>query len=397
MNTKPRLLRITTVPISLKILLHGQLSYFKQQGFEVLTISAGGSEVQSLRDEGIPHHAVEMTRKITPLKDLVSLMKLIGAIRKFRPDIVHTHTPKAGLLGMMAAWICRVPIRLHTIAGLPLMEATGIKRKLLLATERLTYACASKIYPNAEGLKQYIKDHIPTKTPISIIGKGSSNGINTAVFSRTVALEESAQSIRDQYNIHAEDVVFSFVGRIVKDKGVSEIITAFKGFYRFDQESGLSGMRKIFLMLIGPFEQELDPLIAEDYDFLHQHPQVILAGFQSDVRPWMMASDVFLFPSYREGFPNVVMQACCLKVPCIVSDINGCNEIIKSGDNGLIVPVKNAAALEEAMKVLANDSAGRKIFAERARDYVVKNFDQLYVWRALHDEYTNLLNTPLNH
>src|SRR5689334_4097349 len=142
MENKPRLLRITTVPVSLKLLLNGQFTFFQTQGFEVLTVSADGPEVAGLKEKGIAHKIVPMTRMITPLVDLYCLFLLIRVISKFKPDIVHTHTPKAGLLGMMAAWICRVPIRMHTVAGLPLMESHGFKKWILVLTERITYACA---------------------------------------------------------------------------------------------------------------------------------------------------------------------------------------------------------------------------------------------------------------
>lgn len=388
METRPRLLRITTVPISLKLLLRGQLSFFREQGFEVLAVSDDGPEVASLRQEGITHQVVPMTRKITPFRDLVSLFGLIKVIRRFRPHIVHTHTPKAGLLGMLAAWICRVPVRMHTVAGLPLMETSGMLKKLLILTERITYACATGVYPNSSGLKQYIQQNIKGKS-MQMIGRGSSNGIDTSFFKPTPELEAAAQDLRNKHHITDKDIVFSFVGRLVKDKGIGELVKAFK---RLTTYSGRSGEGKIFLLLIGPFEQELDPLDAEDYKFLHENPQIVLAGFQSDVRPWIMASDVFVFPSYREGFPNVVMQACCLEVPCIVSDINGCNEIIRHESTGLIVKPKDEEALFTAMLSLINDPGKRKTFSKRAREYVVANFDQKFVWGEMLREYRRLLN-----
>lgn len=385
MKTKPRLLRITTVPISLKLLLNGQLSYFRKQGYEVLAVSADGPEIAALEAEGIDHQIVPMTRKITPLRDLVSLFGLIRVIRRFKPDIVHTHTPKAGLIGMLAAWICRTPIRLHTVAGLPLMEAHGLKRKVLVVTEKLTYGLATGVYVNSQGLRSYIDKQITTNnTKIGIIGKGSSNGIHTDYYRRTEELEQQTKQLRQQHHIGSQDIVFSFVGRIVKDKGIGEAIAAFKRLIAAHPS------QKIFFLLIGHFEQELDPLSSEDHAFLHTSDRVILAGFQHDVRPWIMASDVFVFPSYREGFPNVVLQACCLEVPCIVSDINGCNEIVKHHKTGIIVAPKDDKALYEAMQLMISDR-NRIAYARAAREYVVANFDQQYVWATLRQEYEKLL------
>jgi glycosyltransferase involved in cell wall biosynthesis len=375
MQSKPRLLRITTASISLKLLLRGQFTFFQQHGFQVLTVSADGSEVKDLLAEGIAHQVVPMTRKITPLQDIVSLWKLIRVIHEFKPDIVHTHTPKAGLLGMIAARLCRVPVRLHTVAGLPLMEARGVKRWILKMVERVTYSSAHQVYPNSLGLLKYIKEQrLIGNTPLSIIGKGSTNGIDISFFLRNTDLENKASAIRMRYGIPDNAVVFGFVGRIVKDKGIIELTKAFKK---------LSSATEVRLILVGPFEQELDPLPAEVIQFINENAGVIKAGFMHDVRPWLMASDVFVFPSYREGFPNVVMQAACLEVPSIVSDINGCNELIEHEVSGLVVPPKNELALYEAMKRLAEDPETGKRFAKAARKFVTENFDQQYVWGEL--------------
>jgi glycosyltransferase involved in cell wall biosynthesis len=385
MERKRRLLRITTVPISLKLLLRGQLQYFQNAGYEVLAVSGEGKEIEAIRKEGIPHQRIPMTRKITPLQDLISLLKIMRVIKRFKPDIVHTHTPKAGLLGMIAAFFCRVPVRLHTVAGLPVMEATGLRRKLLVLTEKITYVCATRVYPNSFALKEYIEKHLRTSATVSVIGKGSSNGINTAEFKRSPELEKEAREIRTRYGVAENDFVFSFVGRIVVDKGIHELIHAFRQLLRDES-------RKAFLILVGDFEKDLDPLSDEDQKFIESQDRIILPGFQSDVRPWVMASDCFVFPSYREGFPNVVMQAACLEVPAIVSDINGCNEIIEHDVTGIVVKVKDSQHLFEAMKrMMANPPVG-KTFAKKAHDFVVANFDQHYVWSELRAQYEEQLN-----
>jgi glycosyltransferase involved in cell wall biosynthesis len=381
-----KLIRITTVPMSLKYLLGGQLSYMKANGFDVLAISADGKERVDIVNEGISHVIIPFTRKITPIQDLVCLVKLIRLFRKVQPDIVHTHTPKAGLLGMMAARFCGVRVRMHTVAGLPLMEAKGLKRWILSITERITYACATQVYPNSAGLKEYIVNQLAINNEqLTIIGKGSSNGIDTVFFSKSPELLAQANQIRSRYAIPEDAIVFSFVGRVVKDKGMHELVHAFKNVLRERPNA--------YLLVVGPLEPELDPLEPEDLDFLQTHKQVIMPGFQPDVRPWLLASDVFVFPSYREGFPNVVMQACCLEVPCIVSDINGCNEIIQHEKTGLIVPPKNEEALYTAMTRLMSDTSLRKEFGVRSREFVVNNFDQRYVWRELLREYNQLISS----
>jgi len=352
-------------------------------GYEVYTISADGPEVKEVLKEGVQHISVPFTRQITPVHDLVCLFRLVRIIKKLRPDIIHTHTPKAGLLGMVAGWICNVPVRMHTVAGLPLMVTNGFRRRLLTFTERITCSCAQRIYPNSSGLQKFLVDDlgIPA-SKVKMIGRGSSNGIDTAFFSRTPDLERQALAIRTQHSINEGDVVFSFVGRIVLDKGIIELVDAFKAV-----AEKLESQKRIILLLVGTFEQDLDPLPPSIVKFLREDPRVILSGFQSDVRPWLMASDVFVFPSHREGFPNVVMQACLLGVPCIVSDINGCNEIISDRVTGRIVPVQRVEVLAEAMLELVSDLPGCKRMAIAAQSFVASNFGREYVWKELLKEY----------
>ncbi|MBI3217909.1 MAG: glycosyltransferase family 4 protein [Bacteroidetes bacterium] len=396
MTTPPRIIRITTAPVSLKVLLNGQVNFLQRHNFHVLAVSADGKEVVDIVSQQVPHQVIPMTRAITPFQDLKCLIQLVRLIRSFKPHIVHTHTPKAGLLGMMAAFWCRVPIRMHTIAGLPLMEASGVKRRILKLTERITFFCAHRLYPNSFGLLDFIRKEfkVPSElinSPINpssdhskfkVIGNGSSNGIDTSYFSRTSELEQEAFQLRLKWRIPQESLVFGFVGRLVRDKGIVELVDAFRQ---------IADTIEARLLLVGDFEHGLDPLPEATLDFLENDPRVIVPGFQQDVRPWLMMMDVFTFPSYREGFPNSVMQACSLEIPCIVSDINGCNEIIENQVNGIIVPAKESSSLLNAMKLLANNAELRTTFAQKSRTHLVANFDQNYLWNQLLEEYRVLL------
>jgi glycosyltransferase involved in cell wall biosynthesis len=382
MKDKPRLLRITTVPMSLKFLLKGQLGFMQSNGLEVLALSADGPEIKAVTDEGVKHQVVNLTRKITPFADLWCIFQIMRVIRKFKPHIVHTHTPKAGLIGMIAAWICRVPVRMHTVAGLPLMEARGLKRMILSVTEKITYTCATNVYPNSTALASYIEQHLyPSTSKFKVIGKGSSNGIDTSFFSITNEVRSAAQRLRET-SLLKDELTFSFVGRIVKDKGINELL---KAFDRLSKEVACR------LILVGPFEDDLDPISDESRAILKANKHIITTGYVNDVRPPLVASDVFVFPSYREGFPNVVMQACCLERPCIVTNINGCNEIIQHGKTGLIVEPKNEHQLYEAMKDLAVNPSRREEFGALSRKFVAANFDQLYLWNLILAEYKTLL------
>jgi len=381
---KNKLIRITTVPISLKLLLKDQLKYMNQF-FDVIAVSSYGKEIHEVEvSQGIRTKEIEMSRQITPLKDLLSLYEMIKFLSKEKPEIVHTHTPKAGLIGMLGAWVTRVPHRLHTVAGLPVMESSGMKRKVLMFVEWLTYKCATHVYPNSYGTEEFIiTNNLTTNDKLKVLGNGSSNGIDTTYFSKTEDVMENGNKIKGDYKLFDEDFVFIFIGRIVKDKGINELLSAFDNLSKTE--------KNVKLLLVGPFEDHLDPISYESRDILHNNKNIIEVGFQNDVRPFLAISDCLVFPSYREGFPNVVMQAGSMGLPAIVSDINGCNEIVEHGVNGVIIPVKESEALHESMKKIYSDDKLRDALAQNARNQIVERYDQLFVWQAIKDEYDILL------
>lgn len=381
-----KIIRITTVPLSLKTLLKGQMKFMSQNGFEVVAISSNAQEMEEVaKAENIRVANVEMTRKITPIQDLKALFQLIKIFRKERPDIVHTHTPKAGLLGMLAAKITGVPHRLHTVAGLPLIVATGIKRKVLNFTERLTYTCAHQVYPNSFGLQKIIEENkfCPTKK-LKVIGNGSSNGIDTDHFSREQVSAEELNRLSKDLSIQKDDIVFIFVGRVVQDKGINELIAAFKNIHEAHSNTKL--------IIVGPFESDLNPILPETMEAINQHQAIKWVGFQKDVRPYLALAHCLAFPSYREGFPNVVMQAGAMGLFSIVTDINGCNEIIEDGKNGIIIPVKNTGKLEDAMHNFILNKNKQLILSQLAREVIVNRYEQQYIWQKILNEYQTLLH-----
>lgn len=380
---KPKLIRITTVPLSLEKLLEGQLSYMKQY-YNVIAVSADEERLKGIGEkEEISTFCVELTRQITPWKDLKALCKLYLFFRREKPFIVHTHTPKAGTIGMLAAKWAGVPNRLHTVAGLPLLEINGKKRKLLNFVEEITYAAAKRVYPNSFGLKDIIlKEGFCKPDKLKVIANGSSNGINTQYFSTDHFSNDHKRNLRASLKITPNDFVFTFIGRIVSDKGINELALAFQQLYEKNNN--------IKLLLVGPKETELDPLTPETETLITTHPGVIQTGYQADVRPYLVISNVLAFPSYREGFPNVVMQAGAMGLPAIVTDINGCNEIIIEGENGVIIPPKNSEALQKAMRLLAENRDLTQSLAEKARPLIVSRYEQKAVWEAILNEYKSL-------
>jgi len=316
--------------------------------------------------------------------DLIAVYELYKVFKKEKPFIVHSHTPKAGTLGMLAAFLAKVPHRLHTIAGLPLVEATGFKRRLLNTVERITYSCATQIYPNSFGLKDIIlKEGFTTENKLKVIANGSSNGIDTSIFDpKNFSDSEENLALRASLNIDENDFVFIFIGRLVTDKGINELITAFEKLQK--------KQTRIKLLLVGTFEQKLDPLKKKTFNAIKNNSSIIFTGWIDDVRPYLAISNALTFPSYREGFPNVVMQAGAMELPCIVSNINGCNEIIDNEKTGLIIPVKNVKALLKAMETVIQMDNKAKVMGQLCRAHIIKNFERQVVWNALLTEYNSL-------
>jgi len=381
----PKLLRITTVPISLHKLLQGQANFMQKNGFEVLLASAKGKEIEQIEKEtGLNVKTLSFTRKISPFTDLSALWQTYRFIKKEKPTIVHTHTPKAGIVGMLAAKLAGVPIRLHTVAGMPLMEAKGIKRKILNFVEKLTYKAATKVYPNSYGLQEIIvQNHLAKPEKLKVIANGSSNGINTRYFSTSHFTEAEQKELKAQLNISPDDFVFIFVGRLVGDKGINEMVEAFKNLQKKQPN--------IKLLLVGNEEPELDPLQKETQKEIRQNQNIITTGWVEDVRPYFAIANALVFPSYREGLPNVVLQAGAMELPSIVTDINGCNEIITHQYNGLIIPAKNTIELQKAMEKILTDKGLYIQMKKNARPIIVDKYKQEVVWEALLEEYRRLL------
>ncbi|QYA26052.1 glycosyltransferase family 4 protein [Gramella sp. MT6] len=352
--------------------------------YEVTAVSAERNRLEQYgKDNGVQIFPVEMTRAITPIQDLKSLFQLYRFLKKEKPLIVHTHTPKAGIIGMLAAKMAGVPIRLHTVAGLPLLETTGNKRKVLDTVEKLTYHLATKVYPNSFKLKEIILDlRYAKESKLKVLGQGSSNGIDTSYFDPSRYNSILNQELKNNLGISENDFIYIFVGRLVKEKGINELVRSFVNLHK--------KVKNISLLLVGPFEQDLDPLDHDVFDLIHSHPKIFTTGYQVDVRPYFAISDALAFPSYREGFPNVVMQANAMELPVIVSDINGCNEIVTNEENGLIVEVKNQEKLEAAMERLLKDTTLMKNLSEKARGTIQTKYEREKFWQILLKEYKEL-------
>ena len=376
---KKKVLRITTADISLDRLLKGQLR-FLNQFYEVVGVASDTGLLNGVSErEGIRVLDVPMHREISLWNDLKSLCALYRLFRREKPFIVHTNTPKGSLLSMTAAWAARIHNRIYLVTGLRYQGATGIMRVVLKMMERISCMFATVVIPEGNGVKEILIEDNICKNPANVLHHGNINGIDTSFFSSDV-IKDSKDEIRKQLGIGQDDFVFIFIGRIVRDKGMHELVYAMKR---------LEGLN-VKLLLIGRFESELDPLEVDDDRFLHDSKNVVFVGWQNDVRPYLKAADALVFPSYREGFPNVPIQAGAMCLPSIVTDINGCNEIIIDGKNGFIVPTRDGEALYDKMLWMIDNPDAAAQMGTDSRPLIESRYEQKDVWNALLNVYRGL-------
>ena len=377
-----KIIRTSTVSLPLNRFCEGLLKRLREQeGYEVIALSSAGKDLDEVASrEGVRTVAIEMYRRITnPVRDLKSLWGLVKVFRRESPTIVHSITPKAGLLSMVAAWICRVPIRIHTFTGMVFPTAKGPLRWILMMTDSITSACATHVIPEGEGVKEdLIKYHITGK-PLRVLGHGNIRGINLERYNSNISnVRAEAEKIRREGIF-----TFIYVGRLVGDKGINELVESFS---RLNKE-----FNNTRLLLVGGKEAEYDPLKLETLEEIVRNPAIEDLGFQDDVRPFLVASDVFVFPSYREGFPNAVIEAGAMGLPSIVTDINGSREIIMNGVNGVIIPSHSVESLYEAMKYVINYPDEVKRMANSSRSLIASRYEQGFVQQCLIDYYKEIL------
>ena len=370
---RKKIIRVTTADISLNSLLKGQLKFLNQY-FEVVGVAKDTGVLKEVSErEGIRVVDAPLERPISLVKDIKGLWFLCRLFRKEKPWCVHANTPKGSLLAMIAAWIARVPHRVYTVTGLRYQGAHGMLRTILKTMERLSCLFATNVIPEGQGVLHALQEDNITKKPLRVIWNGNINGIDTEYFKPT-------ESFTERKN---DTFTFVFIGRIVRDKGIHELTEC---------------IRKLNcnLILVGSFEDG-DPVDEDDKKFLLTSEKVKFVGWQTDVRPYLEQADALVFPSYREGFPNVPMQAGAMGLPCIVTNINGCNEIIKDGLNGKIIaaPLKEGTKMMEqsllnTMQWFINHREEAKRMGNNARPMIQERYEQRYVWTALKDYYDAL-------
>lgn len=381
---KPKLIRTSTVAMSLDYLLKGQLAFLNEK-YDVVAVSGADDHLEIVASrEKVRTVSVPMQRQIKPWQDLISLWKLYRLFLVEKPQIVHSITPKAGLLSMTAAFFAGVPVRMHTFTGLIFPSKSGILQQILIVMDKILCLFATHIYPEGQGVLQDLKKFGITNKKLSVLANGNVNGIDVEYFDPKQLEPAQIVALKQELNIEVTDFVYIFVGRLVADKGIKELVAAF-----LKLESQVKGVK---LLLIGPLEPELDPLDVQTLQAISQSNNILQLGFQEDVRKYFSIANALVFPSHREGFPNVVLQAGAMGLPTIATNISGCNEIIKPGYNGILVPVTDAEKLFNGMLQLVTNRAFCFELANNARAVIVEKYQQRLVWEAIEAEYNRIIN-----
>jgi len=333
-----KLLIVTTVPETLSTILRHQPKFLSRY-YDVSIATSPGKEFSMVEDlEGVPVYAIAMDRRINLLRDVISIVKMIFLIAKLRPDVVHSYTPKAGLVTMLAAWLSRVPVRVHTFTGLVFTTKTGIYQRVLILVDGIICFCATNVIPEGNGVRKDLIRYRVTRKPLHLIGFGNIAGVDIRYFSpKKEDVVVRAERLLEALSIPVKSFLFCYVGRLNREKGIYELARAFEAL-----------PKESHLLLVGAIDQSA-PVDDATMAMLASNPRVHVLGFMDDVRPALECSDVFVLPSYREGFPNSLLQACSMAIPAIASNINGCNEIIEDKVTGWLVSPRSVCELQEAM------------------------------------------------
>jgi len=376
---KMRVLHVVTVPLSL-LFLRGQIGFLKRRGVEFAAVSSPGPELDEFaRREQVPTHAIPMARAITPFRDLVAVFQLARTIRNCNPDIVHAHTPKGGLLGMLAATLARTPVRIYHMRGLPFETATGPRRALLWCSEFVSCSLAHRVFCVGYGLRDVaIASGVCPSRKIEVFGGGSGNGVDAAGRFAPPEDDRLRRAKRAQLGVAEDAVVVGFVGRVVRDKGVAELTMA----WRRIREAHAN----CHLVIIGP-EEPRDALPRSLIEELSRDPRVHLVGAVSDPEAWYPVFDVVALPTYREGFPNVLLEAAAMGLPVVATDIPGCREAVRDGVTGKLVPRMDDAALAEALLEYVSSPERRHAHGIAGRRRVLDRFAPEKIWAEIHSAY----------
>jgi glycosyltransferase involved in cell wall biosynthesis len=382
---KPRLAYIVTHAMTARHLMSGQLAFMKGKGFEVFLIASPGEDLQPAAErEGVSTRAVTMHREISPYKDLISLIQLYRNLKELAPDIVNAGTPKAGFLGMIAARLARVRFRIYTLRGLRLETKKGLSRFLLMTTERIASVCAHRVVCVSESLRQvYVRLQLSPESKTIVLSSGSSNGVDASRFLQYEDSDRRKQEQRFLVRIPLSAPVIGFVGRLTRDKGVIDLLQIFEILVR--------KIPDLRLLIVGDFEKG-DPVDDEAVDKIRNHPRIVFQGSVQDTAPYYTAMDLLAFPSYREGFPNVVLEAGACAIPAVGYAVTGTVDAIQDGVTGTLVRPRDIRGFADAVLNYLENNTLRIAHGQAARQRVCQHFLRESIWNAWYREYESFLN-----
>jgi glycosyltransferase involved in cell wall biosynthesis len=384
----PSLALIVTDAVTARYLLGTQLSFLTESGIDVQLITSPGTHFDVVqRTQKIRSRQVPMRREIRPFADIVSLARLTRLLLRDKPWIVSASTPKAGLLGLIAATIARIPVRIYTVRGLRLESTVGLKRIVLRWSERIASRCAHHIVLVSESLRQeYLELGLAGGRPTYVLGAGSSNGVDCERY-RPSRNEQEAKRLAQSVGLEHDAPTIGFVGRLVKDKGIDDLVSAFR-------DHVLEQIPAAQLLVLGDFESA-DPISKVAREALHVHPRIGLAGFVEDTSPWYQLMDVLAFPSFREGFPNAPLEAAASGLPVAGYKATGTIDAVVDGRTGTLVEQGDIRALGDAICRYLRDADLRQSHGRAGRQRAAALFEQRKAWERWRDFYLGALESTL--
>jgi glycosyltransferase involved in cell wall biosynthesis len=379
------IVRVTTTPGAFIHIIR-QLQFFKESQIDLKLICSSGDFQKNVKEQTkCEITTIEIPRGINIFRDLIAVLKLYIHFIKTKPTIVHSSTPKAGLLCAIATFFAGVPIRLHTFTGqrwATLSKGSPL-RLMLIFFDKLIVKLNTYVYTDSPTQAKFlIENHIVKESGVSTIHKGCYGGIDFERFDLQ-KLNHYKKIVRDEIKIDNDTKLVLFLGRITKDKGIEDLLEVFS-----DSEFQ---KRNIHLILVGPFEQELDPISNNALEILKNNKQVHYLGYTDTPEKYFVAADLLCMPSYREGFGTVILEAASLKVPAIGSDIPGLKDAIVDGETGLLFPLKNQAELKRQLLHLCEDNNLRLKLGEKAYSRAKIDFSYQILAKKQVEEYTRLL------
>lgn len=383
MKKSIRIINIVTVSMSTSF-FSGQLAFMRRRGFKVAICSSPGKQLDEISvTEGVEAFDVSMEREIHPLRDLISLWRLYRLMRAYRPTIVNAGTPKAGLLGMLAARMAGVPIRIYLLRGLRIETTSGVKRLVLWISERLASACAHRVVCISESLRQaYVRMGLARAEKTLVLGAGSSNGVDFELFRTDKYTMEKAQRMRSRFGIPAAAPVIGFVGRLTRDKGIVELAKAY--------EKLLAVFPQTWLLLVGNLENG-DAVPEDTVKWLRNHPQVVMSSYTPKPKQFFAMMNILAFPSYREGFGNVSLEAAAMGLPVVGFKVTGVVDAVQNGVTGILTLPGDVESFTAALMKYLGDSQLRRKHGTAGRQRILKHFQQESLWHRWADLYNRLL------